>query len=122
MYVWTQFLILFSLVTLNYVYRSFDIDCFNLETDAIVNNLTICLIFIKHHIYDFSDCIGKIVFKVLFFYSNLHQCFLINVHFTLLFKLVSKLQFAGVFQHPFGKANFVFNKCIQDLFHFITIF
>ena len=45
--VWIQFLILFLLVTLNYGYLSFKIDCYNLKANTIVNNLTACLIFIK---------------------------------------------------------------------------
>ena len=43
--------------------------------------------------YNFSDCIGKIFFKVLFFYSNLNQCFLISIHFFLVCKLPSILSF-----------------------------
>ena len=49
--------------------------------------------FIKYYIYNFSDCIGKILFKVLFFYSNLYQCFLISIHFFLVCKLASILSF-----------------------------
>ena len=89
--VWVQFLILFSLVTLNYGYLSFNMDCYYLKANTTVNNLTTCLIFIKYHIYNFSDCIGKIFFKVLFFYSNLYQCFLISIHFFLVCKLASIL-------------------------------
>ena len=55
-----------------------------------MNNLTTCLIFLKYDIYNFSDCLGKI-FRVLFFYSKLYQCFLITVHFCLICKLVSIL-------------------------------
>ena len=90
--VWIQFLILFLLVTLNYGYLSFNIDCYYLKANFIVNNLTAFLIFIKYHIYNFIDCIGKIFFKV-FFYSNLYQCFLIKIHFFLICKLVSILSF-----------------------------
>ena len=39
-------------------------------------------IVIEYHIYNFSDCIGKIFLKVLFFYSNLYQRFLISIHFA----------------------------------------
>ena len=81
--VWIQFLILFLLATLNYGYLSFNMDYYYLKANTTVNNLTACLIFIKYHIYNFSDCIGKIFFKVLFFYSNLYQCFLISIHFFL---------------------------------------
>ena len=88
-----QFLILFLLVTLNYGYLSFNMDCYYLKANTTVNNLTTCLIFIKYHIYNFSDCIGKIFFKVLFFYSNLYQCFLISIHFFLVCKLASILSF-----------------------------
>ena len=91
--VWIQFLILFLLVTLNYGYLSFNMDCYYLKANTTVNNLTTCLIFIKYHIYNFSDCIGKIFFKVLFFYSNLYQCFLISIHFFLVCKLASILSF-----------------------------
>ena len=91
--VWIQFLILFLLVTLSYGYLSFNMDCYYLKANTTVNNLTTCLIFIKYHIYNFSDCIGKIFFKVLFFYSNLYQCFLISIHFFLVCKLVSILSF-----------------------------
>ena len=75
------------------IYLSFNIDCYYLKANFIVNNLTACLIFIKYHIYNFSDCIGKIFFKVLFFYSNLYQCFLISIHFFLVCKLASILSF-----------------------------
>ena len=54
---------------------SFNIDCYNLKANTIVNNLTACLIFIKYHIYNFSDCIGKIFFKVLFFLIKLISMF-----------------------------------------------
>ena len=91
--VWIQFVILFLLVTLNYGYLSFNIDCYYFKANFIINNLTACLIFIKYHIYYFSDCIGKMFFKVLFFYSNLYQCFLISIHFFLVCKLVSILSF-----------------------------
>ena len=50
--------------------------------------LAACLIFIKYHIYNFSDCISKIFFKVLIYYLNLYQCFLIGIHFFLVCKLV----------------------------------
>ena len=100
--VWIQFLILFLLVTLNYVYLSFNMDCYYLTANTTVNNLTTCLIFIKYHIYNFSDCIGKMLLKVLFFYSNLCQCFMISIHFFLVCKLASilsliKSQFAFTF-------------------------
>ena len=88
---WLQFLILFLLVTLNYGYLSFNMDCYYLKANTTVNNLTTCLIFIKYHIYNFSDCICKIFFQVLFFYSNLYQCFLISIHFFLVCKLASIL-------------------------------
>ena len=48
---WIQFIILFSLVTLNYGYLSFNIDCYYLKANTIVNNLTVYLIFIKYHIF-----------------------------------------------------------------------
>ena len=51
------------------------------------------MIFIKYHIYNFSDCIRKIFFKVLLFYSNLYQCFLIRIHFFLVCKLALILSF-----------------------------
>ena len=72
--VWIQFLILFLLVTLNYGYLSFNMDCYYLKVNTTVNNLT-CLILIKHHIYNFSDCIDKIFFKVLFFLYKLIPMF-----------------------------------------------
>ena len=87
--VWKQLLILFSLVTLNYGYLSCNIDCYYLKANTILNNLTACLIFTKYHICNFSDCLGKIFFRVLFFYLNLYQSFLISVHFCLVCKLVS---------------------------------
>ena len=89
--VWIQFLILFLLVTLSYGYLSFNLGCYYLKANTTVNNLATCLIFIKYYIYNFSDCIGKILFKVLFFYSNLYQCFLISIHFFLVCKLASIL-------------------------------
>ena len=46
-YVRIQFLILFSLVTLNYGYLSFNMDYYYLKANTTVNNLTACLIFIK---------------------------------------------------------------------------
>ena len=49
--------------------------------------------FIKYHIYNFSDCVGKMFSKVLFFYSNLYQCFLSSIHFFLVCKLSSILSF-----------------------------
>ena len=91
--VWIQFLILFLLVTLNYGYLSLNIDCYYLKANTIVNNLTACLMFIKDHIYNFSDCIGKMFFMVSFFYSNIYQSFLISIHFFLVCKLVSILSF-----------------------------
>ena len=57
------------------------IDCYYLKKNNILSNLTACLIFIKYHIYNFSDCIGKIFFKILFSYSNSYQYFLISIHF-----------------------------------------
>ena len=75
-------------------------DCYYLKANTTVNNLTTSLIFIKTHIYNFSDCIGKIFFKVLFFYSNLYQCFLISIHFFLVCKLASILSFTKS-QFPF---------------------
>ena len=68
--VWIQFLILFLLITLSYGYLSFNLGCYYLKANTTVNNLATCLTFIKYYIYNFSDCIGKILFKVLFFYSN----------------------------------------------------
>ena len=68
--VWTQVLILFLLVTLNYGYLSCNIVCHYLNTYTIVNNLTACLIFIKYHIYSFSDC-SQIFFSILFFLFKL---------------------------------------------------
>ena len=70
--------------------------------------------FIKNYIYNFSDCIGKILFKVLFFYSNLYQCFLISIHFFLVCKLASilsftKSQFAFIF----------FTMSISGIFSFL---
>ena len=91
--VWIQFLILFLLVTLSYGYLSFNLGCYYLKANTTVNNLATCLTFIKYYIYNFSDCIGKILFKVLFFYSNLYQCFLISIHFFLVCKLASILSF-----------------------------
>ena len=88
---WIQFLILFLLETLSYGYLSFNMDCYYLKANTTVNNLATCLTFIKYYIYNFSDCIGKILFKVLFFYSNLYQCFLISIHFFLVCKLASIL-------------------------------
>ena len=46
------------------------------------------------YIYNFSDYIGKILFTVLFFYSNLYQCFLISIHFSLVCKLASIVSFS----------------------------
>ena len=62
--VWIQFLILFLLVTLIYGHLLFNMDCYNLKANTTVKNLTACLIFIKYHIYNFSDRIGKIFFNV----------------------------------------------------------
>ena len=73
--VWIQFFILLLLVTLNYGYLSFNIDCYHLKGNTIVNNLTACLIFINYHIYNFSDCIGKIFLRFYFFiqiYTNVY--------------------------------------------------
>ena len=61
-----QFLILFSLVNLNYGYLSCNTDCYYLKAN-IVKNLAACLIFMKYHIYNSSDCLGNIFFRVLFF-------------------------------------------------------
>ena len=61
-----QFLILFSLVNLNYGYLSCNTDCYYLKAN-IVKNLAACLIFMKYHIYISSDCLGNIFFRVLFF-------------------------------------------------------
>ena len=107
-----QFLILFSLVTLNFGDLSYSIDYYYLKVNIIVNNLTACLIFIKYYIYDFSDCLGKIFFRVLFFYSNLYECFLISIHFCLACKLVSILVCLYIFHH----VCHIFNK------NFITCF
>ena len=90
---WIQFLILFSLLTLNYRYLSCNKDCYYLKANTIVYNLTTYLIFIKFHTYNFSDCLGKIFFKVLFFYSNLYQFFLISIQFFSVCKFVSILSF-----------------------------
>ena len=68
-------------------------DCYYLKVNTTVNNLATCLIFIKYYIFNFSNCIVKILFKVLFFYSNLYQCFLISIHFFLVCKLASILSF-----------------------------
>ena len=73
--VWVQFLILFSLVSLNYGYLSFNIDCYYLKANTIVNNLTVCLIFVKYHIYNFSDCLSKICFRVFIFLLKLIPVF-----------------------------------------------
>ena len=67
---WIQFLISFLLVSLNYGYLLFNMDCYYLKANTTLNNLTTCLIFIKYHIYNFSDCKGKIFFKVLFFIQS----------------------------------------------------
>ena len=61
--IWIQFLILFSLVTFNYGYLSFNVDCYYLKANTIVKNLTAYLIFIKCHIYSFSDCKRQNIFK-----------------------------------------------------------
>ena len=71
-----------------------------------MNNLATCLTFIKFYIYNFSDCIGKILFKVLFFYSNLYQCFLISIHFFLVCKLASILSFTK------SQFAFTFSPCL----------
>ena len=70
---WIQFLILFLLVTLSYGYLSFNMDCYYLKANTAVNNVAKCLIFIKYYIYNFSDCIGKILFKVLLLHFH-HVC------------------------------------------------
>ena len=64
------------------------------------------MILLKYHIYNFSDCLGKIFLRF-FFYSNLYQCFLISIHFPLVCKLVSifsfiKSQFTFTFFTMFG--------------------
>ena len=111
--VWILFLILFSLVTLNYGYLSFNIDCYYLKANTIVNNLTACLIFIKYHTYNFSDCIGKIFSSVLFFYSNLYQCFLSSIHFSLVCKLISILSFTkSQFAFTFLTMSGIFRKSL----------
>ena len=96
------------------IYLSFNIDCYYLKANFIVNNLTACLIFIKYHIYNFSDCIGKISFKVLFFYSNLYQCFLISIHCFLVYKIVSILSFT--------KPQFAFTFFMSDIFRKTFLF
>ena len=84
-----QFLILFSLVNLNYGYLSCNTDCYYLKAN-IVKNLAACLIFMKYHIYNSSDCIGNIFFRVLFF---IQTCTNVSC-FCLVCKLVSKLSIA----------------------------
>ena len=82
------------------------IDCYYLKENNILSNLTACLIFIKYHIYNFSDCIGKIFFKILFSYSNSYQYFLISIHF---------FQFLNLFQYFHSPShNFVlhFSPCL----------
>ena len=82
------------------------IDCYYLKENNILSNLTACLIFIKYHIYNFSDCIGKIFFKILFSYSNSYQYFLIRIHF---------FQFLNLFQYFHSPShNFVlhFSPCL----------
>ena len=106
--VWIQFLILFLLVTLNYGYLSLNIDRYYLKANTIVNNLTACLMFIKDHIYNFSDCIGKMFFMVSFFYSNIYQSFLISIHFSLVCKLVSVLSFT---KSQFAFTFFTMSMC-----------
>ena len=69
--IWIQFLILFLLVTLNYGNLSCNIDRYYLKANTIVNNLTACLIFIKYHIYNFSDCLGEVFVRALFFLFKL---------------------------------------------------
>ena len=59
--VWIQFSILFLLVTLSCGYLSFNLGCYYLKANTTVNNLATCLIFMKYYIYNFSDCIGKIL-------------------------------------------------------------
>ena len=102
------------MVPLSYSYLLFNIDCYYLKANTILNNLTACLIFIN---YNFSDSIGKIYFKVLFFYSNLHQCFLISIHFFLGCKLVSILSFTK------SKSAFTFfTICISSIFRKTVLF
>ena len=126
-----------------------DIDCYYLKVNITVNNLATCLIFVRYHIYDFSNCLRKIFFKF-FFYSNLYCCFLVSIYFCLICKLVlilsitkSLFTFFSVLQkkfitwltktkwqnreivlwfvqHPFGKANPY--SLFQDLAHFVIIF
>ena len=82
------------------------IDCYYLKENNILSNLTACLIFIKYHIYNFSDCIDKIFFKILFSYSNSYQYFLISIHF---------FQFLNLFQYFHSPShNFVlhFSPCL----------
>ena len=82
------------------------IDCYYLKENNILSILTACLIFIKYHIYNFSDCIGKIFFKILFSYSNSYQYFLISIHF---------FQFLNLFQYFHSPShNFVlyFSPCL----------
>ena len=105
--VWIQYLILFSLVTLKYGYLSFNIDCYHLKANSVINNLAAYLIFIEYLIYNFCNCLCKIFLNVLFFYSKIHQCFLISIYFSLVFKPVSilsftKSQFACTFFTMFG--------------------
>ena len=141
-----KLLILFLLVTLNYSYLSFNIDCYYFKANTILNNLTACLIFIKYHIYNFRDSIDKTFFKALFSDSNLYQLFLISIHFFLAWKLVSILSFikwqlyftfftmsmSGIFRKTFisflrpfrGKLTLtlIFNLCIKDFVHFVIMF
>ena len=53
---------------LNYGYLSFIIDCYYLKGNTTVNNLAACVIFVKCHIYNVSDSIGQVFFRVLLFY------------------------------------------------------
>ena len=87
-----QFLILFLLVTLNYGYLSFNIDCYYLKANTIANNLTECLILIKYHIYNLVTVQAKYFLRFCFLFK-LTQCFLISIHFFLVCKLISTLSF-----------------------------
>lgn len=84
-----------------------DIDCYYLKVNITVNNLATCLIFVRYHIYDFSNCLRKIFFKF-FFYSNLYCCFLVSVYFCLICKLVLILSIT--------KSLFTFFSVLQKKF------
>ena len=90
-----QFLILFSLVSLNDGYLSCNTDCYYLKAN-IVKNLAACLIFMKYHIYNSSDCLGNIFLGFYFLFKlapmfpafaqfvNLFQNFQSPSHYLLL--------------------------------------